>query len=281
MSDVDVSAGTLYLVATPIGNLQDWSERARWIVSQVDRVLCEDTRETGRLLLRFGLHRPLVSFHEHNARARTKLALQWLKAGQRLALVTDRGMPAISDPGQALVDQVWKAGLTVRVIPGPSAVVTAYAASGFAAPFAFWGFLARKGAERRKQLDEMVRWPYGQVIYEAPHRMSQTLADLVAVLGPDRPVLLAREMTKPFEEFWRGPIGQLAQRSEWLGECVLVIAPQAQQNARAVEVDWDLAQTRVVELVKQGWTLSRAIKAVAEQHHVSRRTLYQKLHRSE
>jgi 16S rRNA (cytidine1402-2'-O)-methyltransferase len=271
----DAEPGTLYVVGTPIGNLADWSARARALLAQVDAILAEDTRVTGQLCRAAGIRAPLVSFHQHNTRERIPGVLRRLAAGERLALVSDRGMPAISDPGQELVDAVWEEGLRVSVVPGPSAAVTAYAASGFPAPFTFWGFLPRTAKVRRTVLQEIRDWPYGQILYEAPHRMAQTLEDLVATVGAERLVLLGREMTKQHEEFWRGPLGQLATANRvWRGECVLVIGP-ARKTPGSSPVDWDQLAFRVRQLTAEGVPPSAAVSQIARECGVSRRELYQ------
>lgn len=267
---------TLYLVATPIGNLADWSSRARAVLSAVDTVLAEDTRVTGLLCHNAGIQVRLESFHAHNQSRRIPDLVARLRNGEAMALVSDRGTPAVSDPGQELVDAVWTAGLGISVIPGASAVVTAYAASGFPPPFAFWGFLPRRGPDRRRVLESLAAWPHASVIYEAPHHMERTLADLASAL-PDRGVLLAREMTKVHEEFWRGPLALLASSTRiWRGECVLVVGPE--KNPGNVSVDWDQLVSRVEELISQGIHPTEAIRQVARGAHVPRRDLYQRIH---
>jgi 16S rRNA (cytidine1402-2'-O)-methyltransferase len=264
------------LVATPIGNLADWSPRAQAVISGVDTVLAEDTRVTGLLCHNAGLKVRLESFHAHNQGQRIPALIERLANGEKMALFSDRGMPAISDPGQELVEAVWQAGLAVSVIPGASAVVAAYAASGFRAPFAFWGFLPRSRKERLPVLESLKAWPHTSVIYEAPHHMDETLTDLAALLD-DREVLLAREMTKLHEEFWRGAIKDLALSGRgWRGECVLVVGPKKIPGSDPV--DWDQLVSRVEELVSQGLHPNEAIRHVAHDAHVPRRDLYQRIH---
>ncbi len=272
-----VDPGTLYLVGTPIGNLGDWSSRAQEVLGQVDAVLAEDTRVTGLLCHNAGLSVRLISFHAHNTRQRMGDVVARLRSGESLALVTDRGMPAISDPGQELVDTLWQEGLKVSVVPGPSAATTAFAASGFPAPFAFWGFLPRSGADRRRALHDLSAWPHAAVVYESPHHMTATLEDLSEELG-ERDVLLAREMTKKFEEYWRGPLRALAAEGRsWKGECVLVLGP-AKKMPGSGEVDWNQLVSRVDELVSQGQHPNEAMRQTAREYGVSRRELYQRVH---
>lgn len=269
--------GTLYLVGTPIGNLDDWSFRAKSVLASVDLVLAEDTRVTGLLCHNAGISVHLWSFHAHNTERRIPEVLEKLKAGLALALVTDRGMPAISDPGQELVDAIWNEGLLLSVIPGPSAAVTAFAASGFPAPYAFWGFLPRAGRERRNALAAVANWSHVAILYESPHHMNKTLQDLVQQVG-DRQVFVAREMTKLYEEFWRGSLDTLAQNDrEWRGECVLVLGP-AQKNPGSTPVDWDQLVSRVGQMVLEGTHPTEAIRQIARDHSVSRRELYQRVH---
>ncbi len=270
--------GTLYLVGTPIGNRGDWSARARSVLQSVDLVLAEDTRVTGLLCHTTGISVRLESFHAHNTARRIPEVILRLQQGQTMALVSDRGMPTISDPGQELVDALWLQGLRVSVVPGPSAGVAAFSVSGFPAPYAFWGFLPRSGEERRAALEALAQWPHAAVVYESPHHIKRTLMDLMEEVG-ERDVLLAREITKLHEEFWRGPLSQLAgDVREWRGECVLVLGPR-KKNPGSGKVDWNQLVSRVNSMVSQGLHLSEAIRQVAQENRVSRRDLYQRVHR--
>jgi 16S rRNA (cytidine1402-2'-O)-methyltransferase len=224
-----VSAGALVLVGTPIGNLGDLSPRAAEALAGADVVCCEDTRRTGRLLSLAGIERrPFVVLNEHTEKREVPRVIERIERGQRVALVTDAGMPAISDPGERLVAAVVEAGHAVEVVPGPSAAVAALVVSGLpAGRFVFEGFLPRKGPARRQRLAAVAAEPRTAVLYEAPHRLARTLADLVEVCGGERRVVVAREITKLHEQVWRGTlagaVAWVAER-EPPGEIVLVLA---------------------------------------------------------
>jgi 16S rRNA (cytidine1402-2'-O)-methyltransferase len=224
-----VSAGALVLVGTPIGNLGDLSPRAAEVLAGADVVCCEDTRRTGKLLALAGIERrPFVVLNEHTEGREVPRVVERIERGQRVALVSDAGMPAISDPGERLVAAVVAAGLAVEVVPGPSAAVAALVVSGLpAGRFVFEGFLPRKGLARRQRLAAVAAEPRTTVLYEAPHRLARTLADLVEVCGRERRVAVAREITKLHEQVWRGTlagaVAWVAER-EPPGEIVLVLA---------------------------------------------------------
>lgn len=220
--------GALVLVATPIGNLGDLSPRAAAALAEADVIGCEDTRRTRQLLSAMGITgQSLLSVHEHNEQQRAIEIVERIRGGQRVALVTDAGMPAISDPGQRVVAAVAAAGLGVEAVPGPSAVVTALALSGLPSDrFAFEGFLPRKGKERKQRLAELASAPVTTVVYEAPHRVKATVADLAEACGSGRRVAIARELTKVHEEVWRGDLrGACAHldETEPRGEHVIVL----------------------------------------------------------
>lgn len=225
-------SGTLWVCATPIGNLQDVSLRLLETLRQVDVVAAEDTRRTLKLLNAHSIRRPLVSFHEHNARRRLPELLRRLHAGQSVALVTDAGTPVISDPGAELVRAAHEAGIAVRVIPGPSAVVAALAIAGLPAePFWFEGFLPARRRARLERLEQLRALPATLVFFEAPHRLADSLADMAAVLG-DREAALARELTKVHESVVRDTLPGLARRVAQgevpsVGELTLVVGPPA------------------------------------------------------
>jgi 16S rRNA (cytidine1402-2'-O)-methyltransferase len=235
-------AGCLVVVGTPIGNLGDLSPRARAALSSADAIACEDTRRTGRLLSLTGLAAPaLLVVNEHTEVARTGEIMQRLAQGQRVALVSDAGMPTVSDPGRRLVDSVARAGYRVEVVPGPVAAVTALAVSGFEAErFVFEGFLPRKGAARVERLAGLAVEPRTIVMYEAPHRLRRTLADLVDLFGPDRPVAVVRELTKLHEEVLRltlaGAVAHFTS-TEPRGELVIVVSGFRPVGAAPEEAD--------------------------------------------
>lgn len=217
--------GKLSIVATPIGNLEDITLRALRVLREADLIAAEDTRHTGRLLAHYDIHKPLVSYHEFNEAKRTPELLQKLRAGQRIALVSDAGMPTLSDPGQRLVCAVLDAGIALEIVPGPSAVTTALAGSGFSAPFLFYGFLPHKSAQRRKTLAGLSPLPYSLIFFESPYRIAKSLADMREILG-NRQVALARELTKKFEEFIRADLDSLLKMLETRslkGEITIVV----------------------------------------------------------
>ncbi len=224
----------LYVVATPIGNLADVTVRAIASFHAADIVLAEDTRVTGSLLSAYGISKKLVSLREHNERDMATSVIRWLEEGKIVVQVSDAGTPGISDPGARLAEAVWAAGLRVVPIVGASAVVGAMSASGLeTARFLFHGFLPPKQGARCKTLQQWAQADYAVVCYEAPHRILDCVEDIVATLGPDRQLVLARELTKTFETFLRLPAGQLLERirsdsNQQRGECVLIIdaAPQ-------------------------------------------------------
>jgi 16S rRNA (cytidine1402-2'-O)-methyltransferase len=220
-------AGTLYLVATPIGNLEDLTLRALRVLKECDVVAAEDTRHTGQLLKHFGISRPLLSCFQFNEAARSREIVERLQRGEKIALVTDAGTPGISDPGERVVKLALAAGCRVEPVPGPCALVAALSASGLAAAeFHFLGFLAHKSGQRRRRLQALKEVPGTLVLYESPHRMMKLLAEL-AELYPDRKVVLARELTKKFEEFKAGSPAELLAEMEKRppkGEYVVLVA---------------------------------------------------------
>src|SRR5438552_8733034 len=253
--------GTLYVVATPIGNLADASARSIETLRGADLVACEDTRTSRTLLAHYGISTRTVALHEHNERSTTKTLLDALRAGKNVALVSDAGTPALADPGAWLVAQAHRAGIRVSPLPGPSAAAAAISASGFAASrFLFAGFLPAQGAARRKALAALdVPWPL--VLYEAPHRVRETLADLVARFGPEREIVLARELSKKFEEVARLPLGDasdwLAQPHREQGEFVLVLAAGEERAAESVDAE------RVLDVLLEALAPSEAAKLAA------------------
>ncbi|HEY4645374.1 MAG TPA: 16S rRNA (cytidine(1402)-2'-O)-methyltransferase, partial [Steroidobacteraceae bacterium] len=224
-----MAKGTLYVVATPIGNLQDLSERARQVLAGAQWVAAEDTRHSLRLLQAHGIEARLLSVHEHNESERVPEILGALERGASVALVSDAGTPLVSDPGLRIVKGAIDAGYEVRAVPGPCAAIAALSISGLATDrFAFEGFLPQKSAARRERLGVMASDPRTLIFYEAPHRVGESLADMSAVLGPSRPAAVARELTKVFETVYRGTLEELAQRAHrddnmQRGEIVIIV----------------------------------------------------------
>lgn len=228
VSGAPLRAGTLYLVATPIGNLEDITLRALRTLRECDLVAAEDTRRTGLLLKHFGISKPLVSYFQFNEARRSAEIIERLRRGEKIALVSDAGSPGISDPGERVVHSAIAAGLRVESVPGPSALVAALTASGLPTEeFHFIGFLPHKSGQRRKQLERLKDFAGTLVLYESPYRIERLLVELREVFG-ERQVVLARELTKKFEEFLRGTPAQLieaAAHRAWKGEFVVLVAP--------------------------------------------------------
>lgn len=266
--------GTLYVVATPIGNLADASARAIDTLKAVDLIACEDTRTTRTLLARYGIATGTVALHEHNERAAAAKLVALLREGKDIALVSDAGTPALSDPGAALVAEAHRAGIPVSPVPGPSAAAAAFSAAGFpASGFFFAGFLPASGAARKKAL-EALDMPWPVVLYEAPHRISQTLSQLAQRLGPDREVAICRELTKKFEEVARLRLGEAAK---WLeaphrqqGEFVLVLAPGGEKAPDSIDAE------RVLDVLLEALAPSEAAKLAARITGVPKNVLYRK-----
>jgi 16S rRNA (cytidine1402-2'-O)-methyltransferase len=266
--------GTLYVVGTPIGNLEDISLRALRILNEVALIAAEDTRQTRKLLARYEVTTPLTSYYEHNKLAKLDDILTALEK-KDVALVSEAGMPGISDPGYELIKAAIARGIPVVPVPGPSALVTALAISGLPTDsFVYLGFLPRRQGERRRLLESLVGEKRTLVAFEAPHRLIKSLADLVHVLG-DRQIALARELTKIHEEVWRGSLSQALEhfeRNPPRGEFTLVIAG-ARREAQAM---WDEEQVRsaLAGLLGEGLDRKEAIKRVAKAAHWPRRQVY-------
>jgi 16S rRNA (cytidine1402-2'-O)-methyltransferase len=265
------------LVGTPIGNLADLSARAAAALAAADVVFCEDTRRTRRLFSAAGIPAPrLVASHQHNEAATAARAVELARGGAAVAVVTDAGMPGISDPGARMVAAGIAAEVPVHVVPGPTALVSALVASGLPAErFCFEGFLPRKGRDRRDRLVEIARETRTTVLYEAPHRIGRTVADLVEACGPDRPVALARELTKLHEEVWRGRLGGAVERvttGEARGEWVVVVGGlPAPDRPEPAEADIEAA---LRERVSTGTSTRDAVTEVAAELGLARRAVY-------
>ena len=278
----------LYLVGTPIGNLEDITLRALRVLRQADRIACEDTRQTQKLLNHFQISTPTVSLHLHNERERAVELIAALQAGGRIAVVSDAGMPGISDPGGWLAQAAIEAGIPVYPIPGANAAVSALVASGLStAEFYFLGFLPEKAGARRTQLEMMAK-AIGEssqrtlIFYEAPHRILETLADLESVWGPALRVVVARELTKLHEEFIRGPVvevkADLAARDRVRGEITLLVeavALSAAQEAGALNI---VARIQQLE-AEEGLQEKDALKRLARETGQSKSDLYRELQR--
>ena len=283
--DSEPLAPGLYLVATPIGNLEDITLRALRVLKSVDRIACEDTRQTQKLLNHFGIATPTLSVHEHNEAARASDLIAELRAGGRIAVVSDAGMPGISDPGVFLVKAAIEAGVPVIPVPGANAALSALAASGLETePFLFLGFLPSKAGARLTRLEQLqtrLSAPLTLVVYEAPHRILETLADVERVWGTECRVVLARELTKLHEEFLRGTASevrtQLAERERVRGEMVLLVEGRPRAADSAVQTN---LRDRLDELAKtERLSEMEALKRVARERGVSKSQLYREMQR--
>jgi 16S rRNA (cytidine1402-2'-O)-methyltransferase len=277
-------AGCLYLVATPIGNLEDITLRALRILKEADQIACEDTRHTQKLLNHYDISKPLVSYHEHNEMTRAPELVLAMERGQQIALVSDAGMPLVSDPGYRLVTLALRHQVPVIPVPGPSALLAALSASGLPnEEFLFAGFLPARSGERRRALDRLRIEDRTIILYEAPHRIEEMLTDAREILG-DRPACLAREVTKLHEEFRRGMLSELiASLSDKpiRGEITLLIGTvPVEQRAAQRDTSQSLAE-RVDELIRQA-KLDRkeALKLAAKERGLTKRAAYHELHLS-
>lgn len=274
-----VEKGVLYVVATPIGNLDDITYRAVHVLANVDLIACEDTRHTRKLLDHYAIDRPTISYHEHNEQERAEELLQKLVQGMSIAQVSDAGMPGIADPGYRVIRLAIEHGIPVRPVPGPSALMTALVGSGLATDsFEFHGFLPSKSGQRRTALEKFRAAENTIVLYEAPHRIQQTLGDLVEALGPDRPLVIARELTKVHEEFIRGPAAELREsirQRELKGEITLLIGRSEQPSVQPPATDLNL---RLQEIMRQqNLDEKSALKALARELGQPRSQLYREL----
>lgn len=260
------SPGVLYVVATPIGNLEDITYRAVRILGEVDLVAAEDTRHSRKLFAHFGISKPLVSYHDHNEQQRQEELLKRLQAGEDIALISDAGTPCIADPGYRLIASCHTAGIKVVPIPGPSALITALSAAGVSTErFAFEGYLPQKAKARADLFKQLNGEQRTLVFYETPHRLAATLADLVEILGAERPLVVARELTKMYEEFFRGTAAEAVTRfteEPARGELVLVIPPSTQgpqmnvrDALRKLLSEGDLSRREAVKLIAREYGL--------------------------
>ena len=274
--------GKLYVVGSPIGNLGDFSPRAVETLKTVDFICAEDTRVTAVLLTKFGIKKPMISYHEHNARQRGQEILPRLLEGESCAVITDAGMPCISDPGEELVKLCAEHGVEVAAVPGPTAAMTALAISGLSAKrFCFEGFLSTTRRIRLEHLEQLKCLPQTLIFYEAPHKLKNTLSDLLEVLG-DRRISLCREITKLHEEVQRGTIAEMAayyEEKEPRGEYVLVVegADEEVKEELTLQQAADLAR----ELISGGMKASEASKEAAKQSGCSKSEIYRELQNSD
>jgi len=272
----------LYLVATPIGNLEDITLRALRILKEVDQIACEDTRHTQKLLSHYNIRKPLISYHEHNELTRAPELVVAMEQGAQIALVSDAGVPLVSDPGYRLVTLCLRHRIPVVPIPGPSALLAALSASGLPnEEFLFAGFLPARSGERRRALERLRIEDRTIIFYEAPHRIEETLIDAHEILG-DRPACIAREVTKLHEEFRRGSLAELAAslaEKPARGEITLLIGPVPAEEKSALRDTSQSLADRVDELIRQA-KLDRkeALKLAAKERGLSKRAAYQELH---
>lgn len=277
-----VERSTLYLVGTPIGNLQDLSDRAKKVLSEVDFIAAEDTRNSMKLLSVFGIHKELVSYYEHNKKSSGERIIARLLGGESCALVTDAGMPAISDPGEDIVRLAAEAGVTVSVIPGASAAISALALSALATSrFAFEGFLPAVKGDRKKRLDAVKGEGRTMIFYEAPHKLKATLADMAATFGENRKISLCRELTKLNEEIIRTTLGgavRLYSEKEPRGEYVLVLEGAEEAGCPIGASENPLLsltpREHVEKYIEGGMSKMDAIKAVAKERGVPKSEIY-------
>ncbi|MCI1290652.1 MAG: 16S rRNA (cytidine(1402)-2'-O)-methyltransferase [Lactobacillus sp.] len=273
------NGGKLYLVPTPIGNLEDITIRAKKILQAADYIACEDTRTSGVMLKAIGVHNKLLSFHKYNSEARAPELVKMMQAGAVIAEISDAGMPVISDPGFILVQACIQAQIPVVPLPGPSAFATAVIASGFdAQPMTYYGFLPRKASEQAAFFEKMNSFEGTSIFYEAPHRLRKTIGNMAKAFAPDRQICLARELTKVHEEFLRGSMSEMVahfQTNEPRGEYVVLVSPAPKQEKA---ISWDDLVSQIDQLVAAGQSKKDAIKAVAKQAGISKNQLYDRYH---
>ena len=277
---IEPSEGVLYIVGTPIGNLGDLSPRARSVLEKVSIIACEDTRYSGQLIRRIGSKAPLFSFYRHNTQKKIPQLISFLDEGKSVALISDAGMPGISDPGEQLVSRVREAGFEVITIPGACAAITALASSGFPSErFCFEGFLPHKGSERKKRLNQIEKETRTSIIYESPHRLIQLLEELTELCGNERQIHIARELTKLHEQKISSDIKSALEHfrlNKPIGEFTIILKGNtSKQDNELTEVE--LLQ-EMQELIKEGKSARDAAKQIAQSQGLSKRKLYNLLH---
>src|SRR5690625_482593 len=281
-SYAESNLGTLYLVPTPIGNLDDMTFRAVQTLKEVDLVACEDTRVTQKLLNHFEIDTAKVSYHEHNVHAQTNELIRDLLDGKNIAQVSDAGMPSISDPGVELVAAAVTQNIPVVPLPGANAALTALIASGLAPqPFTFYGFLSRKKSELNEELEQLKDKTETLMFYESPHRLVRFLKELVNVFGEERKVVLARELTKRYEEFIRGTAKEVldwADETELRGEFGVLVAGNDEVEEEGYWEDWTVLQHVEYKMTYEKMSSKDAIKAVAKERKIPKREVYAEYH---
>lgn len=279
----EAERGKLYLVPTPIGNLEDMTFRAIRILKEVDLIACEDTRMTQKLLNHFEIDTPKTSYHEHNLHNKTQELVQQLMAGQNIAQVSDAGMPSISDPGVELVEAAIAANVPVIPLPGANAATTALIASGISPqPFTFYGFLSRKKADLKAELTELNQQEETLIFYESPHRLKDMLTTLVDIFGAERQLVLAREMTKRYEEFVRGTAKEAldwALETDLRGEFVVIVAGNEQIKEEIYWEDWTVLEHIDYKISFEKMSSKQAIKEVAKERELPKREVYAAYHK--
>lgn len=276
--------GTLYVVPTPIGNLEDMTFRAINTLTDVSLIAAEDTRHTKKLLRHFNIDTPLISYHEHNKKAREQMLLQRLKGGEDMAIVSDAGMPAISDPGHDIIQSAIEEQISVVVLPGANAALCALVGSGLSTnQFIFYGFLPRKKKEKQAELERLQGFAMTLIFYESPFRVKETVKTIQDVFGESHHIVLARELTKRFEEYTRGTVREVL---EWIetqqlkGEYCIIVEKSISQNEQ-ISLWWsDLSiQQHVNHYINEGLSTKDAIKQVAHERQLPKRTVYQTFHK--
>lgn len=276
----------LYLVATPIGNLEDMTMRAIRILKEVDIIAAEDTRNTKKLCNYFEISTPLISYHDHNLQTGGEKLLELLREGKRIALVSDAGLPCISDPGADIVAKAVNEGFAIVPVPGANAALSALIASGLSTqPFFFYGFLSRNKKERKIEIEKLQKRQESIILYESPHRLKESLRDMQSIMEGTRKIVLARELTKKFEEFLRGTINEAVEwveQAEIRGEFCIVLEGNEDAPETNAETPWWLELTleeHVDQLIAdKQYTSKEAIKEVAIQRGLSKREVYQNYH---
>jgi 16S rRNA (cytidine1402-2'-O)-methyltransferase len=270
-----LKTGKLYICGTPIGNLDDVSIRLLKTLRKVDLIACEDTRMTIKLLNRFKIKTRMISYHEYSKREKEDYLIAQLLQGQNIALVSDAGMPTISDPGEELIRRALQTGIQLEVIPGPSALTAALALSGMdTSAFTFAGFLPQRRSRRREELEQLQSEQKTIILYEAPHRIRECLLDIVEIMGAERKLAIARELTKKHEEVRRGTAGELLHHfssSPPRGEICLLIAPA---EDKAAETNWELIIAETEELINLGIDKKEAFKIKAKDYGIKKNELY-------